>query len=98
VAALPEFEWDDAKARGNLAKHGVPFEYAARVFLDPDRVEFDASRSEDAETRWKTVGMIEGKLFTVVFTERTGARRIISGRRANAKECRAYDPLHPRPE
>jgi uncharacterized DUF497 family protein len=27
------FEWDDAKAASNLAKHGVPFAFAARVFL-----------------------------------------------------------------
>jgi hypothetical protein len=39
-----EFEWDDAKARANLAKHGVPFDYAARAFLDPGMIEFDASR------------------------------------------------------
>lgn len=35
MAGRREFEWDDAKARANLAKHGVPFDYAARVFLDP---------------------------------------------------------------
>ena len=29
------FEWDDAKATANEAKHGVPFEYTASVFLDP---------------------------------------------------------------
>jgi hypothetical protein len=32
-----EFEWDERKARQNAAKHVVPFEYAARVFLDPAR-------------------------------------------------------------
>jgi len=30
-----EFEWDDVKAAANEAKHGVPFAFAARVFLDP---------------------------------------------------------------
>ena len=29
------FEWDDAKARTNLAKHGVSFELAKRVWDDP---------------------------------------------------------------
>jgi uncharacterized DUF497 family protein len=29
------FEWDDRKAAENFAKHGVPFECAVRVFLDP---------------------------------------------------------------
>jgi uncharacterized DUF497 family protein len=27
-----EFEWDENKAAANLAKHGIPFEYAARAF------------------------------------------------------------------
>jgi uncharacterized DUF497 family protein len=98
MAGRREFEWDDAKARDNLAKHGVPFGYAARVFLDPDMVEFDASREGDAEVRWKAVGLIEGKLFVVVFTDRAEVCRIISARRANMKERRAYDPVHPRSE
>jgi len=91
-----EFEWDDAKARANLAKHGVPFDYAARLFLDPGIVEFDASHEGEAEVREKAVGLIEGRLFVVVFTDRAGVCRIISARRANTKERRAYDPPHPR--
>lgn len=75
MAARREFEWDDAKARANLAKHGVPFDYAARVFLDPGMVEFDASHEGDEEVRLKAVGLVEGKLFVVVFTDRRGVRR-----------------------
>jgi len=41
------FEGDDAKAIANEAKHVVPFEYAASIFLDPERIDFDASRSTD---------------------------------------------------
>jgi uncharacterized DUF497 family protein len=88
------FDWDDSKAKSNLAKHGVPFEYATRVFLDPRFIAFDASRAGDQETRRKAVGVIEGKLFVVVHTERAGACRIISARRANAMEQRAYGPVH----
>lgn len=35
------FEWDDAKAASNLARHGVAFEAAAAVFDDPARLEED---------------------------------------------------------
>ena len=35
------FEWDDIEAQANLAKHGIEFAYAARVFLDSDRVDWD---------------------------------------------------------
>jgi uncharacterized DUF497 family protein len=36
------YEWDSRKAMANLAKHGVPFEFACRVFADRRRGEFDA--------------------------------------------------------
>ncbi len=85
-----EYEWDGAKAAANLARHGVPFAYACRVFADPRRVEFDASRPRDGELRRKCVGHIDGKRFVVVFTERGDVRRIISARRTNAKEDRAH--------
>ncbi len=91
----PTFDWDDRKARSNLDKHGVPFDYATRVFLDPRVLAFDASREGDQETRRKAVGAIDSKLFVVVYTERHGVCRIISARRANAMEQRAYGPVHP---
>lgn len=93
-----EFEWDDGKASGNLAKHGVPFDYATRVFLDAERVDFDASRPEDGERRRKAVGLIDGRLFAVVYTARDGRIRLISARRCNALEERQYGSLHTRPE
>ncbi len=34
-----EFEWDEEKAALNEQKHGVPFPFAARVFLDENRLE-----------------------------------------------------------
>jgi uncharacterized protein len=85
-----DFEWDLAKAQSNLAKHGVPFEYATRVFLDADAIDFDASRAEDNEVRRKIVGMIEGRVFSVVYTRRHGVTRIISARRCNAREAGLY--------
>ncbi len=88
------FEWDDAKAQSNLAKHGVPFAYAVRVFLDPHLIDFDASKPEDGEIRRKAVGGIEGRLFTVVYTERHDVLRIISARRCNATETRRYGAIH----
>lgn len=93
MADRREFEWDDAKAESNLAKHGVPFSYATRVFLDPSLVEFDASREIDGETRRKAVGLIDGKLFVIVYAARGGTYRIISARRTNATEERAYGPI-----
>lgn len=44
MAGPASFEWDDAKAQSNLTKHGIPFAYAAQVFLDAEAVDYDASR------------------------------------------------------
>lgn len=85
-----EFDWDETKARSNLVKHGVPFPYAVRVFLDPNVVDFDASREGDMEVRRKAVGLIDGKLHAVVYVDRGGVRRVISARRTNVTEQRAY--------
>jgi uncharacterized DUF497 family protein len=41
------FEWDDAKAASNLAKHDIAFSEAIRVFRDPAYVDLDVSRLQD---------------------------------------------------
>ncbi len=60
------------------------------MFLDPHRVEMDATRLADHENRRRAVGVVEGKLFTVVFTNRGNAIRIISVRRSSRGEERDY--------
>ncbi len=90
-----EFTWDEAKAASNLGKHGVSFAYATRAFLDPGRVELDATRPDDREVRRKVIGAIEGRVFAVVYTERHGGIRIISARRCNAQEGKAYGAVYP---
>lgn len=94
----PEFfEWHDAKARMNEAKHGISFVTGARVFFDSGRVEWDVSRDIDGEARRKVAGVVEGRLLAVVFTIRDQTCRIISARPANASEERkhGYRSLHP---
>ncbi len=54
-----KFEWDSDKAQSNLRKHQVSFEEAARVFLDPNRIETFDGREDYSEDRWKTVGLVE---------------------------------------
>ena len=84
------FEWDENKAKVNLKKHGVSFETAIRVFQDAYRIEyFDADHSVE-EDRYVTVGIVDG-ILSVVYTERDNdAIRLISARKANETERRAY--------
>ncbi len=88
--APSEFEWDDVKAASNEAKHAIPFAVAARIFGDANRLVVEASHPEDGETRFKVIGVIQKRVFTVVFTPRGEVCRIISARRSSSKEERAY--------
>ncbi len=85
-----KFEWDEAKSASNVAKHGLPFGEAVAVFADVNRADLDASHAEDDEERRKTIGRMGGRLFTVVYTLRGAAIRLISARPANSKEVRQY--------
>jgi len=91
-----EFEWDSVKAEQNLRKHGVSFEDAARVFLDPDRIEaFDGSE-DYGEDRWRTIGLVGAGLLVVVYTvrgDRGEVVRLISARKASANECAEYGEI-----
>lgn len=78
------------KAETNAAKHNVTFEFAARVFLDPKHVALDATRPGEGEHRWRAVGAVGGTLYSVLFTMRGETTRLISARRTNAREDRAY--------
>jgi hypothetical protein len=56
-------------------------------------VELDASREGDGDARRDAVGLIEGRLYAVVHTDRGGVCRLISARRTNATEQKAYGPI-----
>jgi uncharacterized DUF497 family protein len=85
-----EFEWNEVKAAENYAKHGVSFEMASLVFKDPFAIERFDNRQDYGEDRFILIGMAEGTLLTVVYTERNGQIRIISARQATKHEQDDY--------
>ena len=87
--AMP-FEWDETKAAENYAKHGVSFETATEVFSDPFAIERLDDREDYGEDRFILVGMAEGTVLTVVYTERDDRIRIISARQATRHEQDDY--------
>jgi hypothetical protein len=86
-----EIEFDSVKAETNLKKHGVSFEEAASVLLDPMALGFEDPDAE-GESRWVLVGMgSQARLLTVVYTLRGEQRiRLISARRATRNEAYQY--------
>ena len=85
-----KFEWNKSKAKDNYAKHGVSFELAKNVFKDPFGLEFLDDRQDYGEQRFVIVGMVDGQVLYVAYTERKDVIRIVSARRATKHEQKAY--------
>jgi uncharacterized protein len=87
-----KFEWNEDKASGNIAKHGVSFDEAVSVFGDPLALTFADTDHSDAEHRSRTYGMSgKSRLLVVIHTERRNNVRIISARKATRYEKSIYE-------
>jgi uncharacterized DUF497 family protein len=87
-----DFEWDAAKELANRNKHGVDFRTAAKVFLDPYVIEFD-DLDAAGELRFSAIGLVEGRMLSVIYTIRADVIRIISARGAEPHEKRKYHEI-----
>jgi len=87
-----EFEWDATKAVENLKNHRVSFEEAKSVFNDPLLLTFPDPEHSDEEHRIINIGISShSRILLVVFTDRRGKVRVISSRKATAKERKLYE-------
>jgi uncharacterized DUF497 family protein len=86
------FEWDEYKRLKNLEKHKLDF-LAVRLLFD-GRQTITTESNSPIETRYVTTAIIDGKFYTVIWTWRDDARRIISFRRARHGEEKAYSQIH----
>jgi len=82
-------EWDQAKNRTNFAKHGLRFEDAERVFSGPC-VTFEDDRFDYGEERLITLGLLAGRLVVIAHAPRNEGTRIVSMRKGNRREQKAY--------
>lgn len=85
------FEWDEAKRRMNLQKHGIDFLRAAEVF---ESDYFVVPSNRNGEKRWKAVGKAQSEIFAVIFTVRGEKMRIISARKGRKDEKTRYRYLY----
>ena len=87
-----KFEWDEAKAAANLAKHDVAFEETKTVFDDPLYVDFyDPDHSQDEHRYIIIVQSNQGRLLIVSYTERDDTIRLINARPVTRSEREAYE-------
>lgn len=86
------YEWNAAKAKANAHKHGVSFEEASTVFLDPFAWTFSDPDHSAAEAREITIGYsVQHRVIFVAHSQRGDRTRIISARRATRKERKQYE-------
>jgi len=87
-----KFEWDEAKAAANLAKHGVSFEEAATIFDDPLYVDFYDPRHSQEEHRYIIIGESkQRRLLIMSYTERQETIRPIRARIPTRSERKDYE-------
>ena len=85
-----KYSWDPRKSRRNVARHGIAFEDAIRIFEGPTLEQVD-QRFDYGEVRIYAIGTVNGIEITVIYTEVTHSeRRIISAWKAERHEREAY--------
>jgi len=84
------YEWDPNKAKSNYKKHGIRFADAVGVFEDENAITIEDDHQK--EDRFITIGRdFLSRILVVVYTFRHIVIRIISARRATARERKMYE-------
>ena len=84
------FEWDPNKAKANLKKHDIRFADAVGVFEDENAITIEDD--DDSEDRFVVVGKdFLRRILVVIYTFRGVIIRIISARKATARERKIYE-------
>jgi uncharacterized protein len=89
-----DFEWDDAKANLNRAKHGVRFSEAVSVWLDENALEMPDPEHSQSDDRWIRLGLSSAlRVLIVVYAQKIEGAviRIISARKAIKEEQLQYN-------
>jgi uncharacterized DUF497 family protein len=96
-----KFDWDSAKEKTNIQKHGIDFEIAQTVFEDPNVI-FKQDRIVEGEERWHALGQtVDQNLIvvshTVTHENEDGTQleiRLISARASERWERKEYSSFY----
>ena len=83
------FTWGETKRRANIAKHGLDFADAEKVFAGP-MVLFEDDRTDYSEQRMIGIGLLDYLVVLIVHVETNDTIRIISMRKAESDETDLY--------
>lgn len=82
--------FDPTKNQANFEKHGI-FLNAADDFCWGSAFYQEDTRKDYGEKRYYVLGFLNNRLHAAIFTPRPDGIRMISLRKANAKEIRCYE-------
>lgn len=85
---MAAFEWDLPKAEENLRLGRIDFEDATRLFSG---LMITTPVQREDESRYVSIGILEGETIVVVWTPREGAIRLVSVRKASRKERKHFN-------
>jgi len=85
------YDWDEAKRRLNIKKHGIDFFELRPAFWDPNGAIRRVERRDHGEIRFILIARLGHRIVHIVFTDRGGLRRIISARQTHWKEREIYE-------
>ena len=85
-----QIEFDAEKSASNVRERGISFDRFADMDL-ATALSSEDTRREYGEPRVRIFGLIDGRLHAAVITLREDRVRVISLRRANRREERAYE-------
>ncbi len=83
-------EFDSVKNQANVSSRGLSFERVTEFDFATAVMALD-TRKDYPEPRWVAMGFLGERLHVLCFTPVTGGIRVISFRKANAREVRIYD-------
>jgi uncharacterized DUF497 family protein len=81
--------FDPAKRERTLKERGIDFADAVEVFAGATLV-IEDGRADYGERRFQTIGFLASRMVMVVWTPRRGGRHVISMRKCNEREQKAY--------
>jgi uncharacterized DUF497 family protein len=85
-----DIEFDPAKNAANLRDRGLPFELAADFDFETALIWQD-TRKAYPEARFAALGLLSGRVYSLVFAETPTGIRVISFRKANKREVTRYE-------
>lgn len=84
-----DYEWDDAKRKTNVRKHGIDFVDVPGL-SEGYTITMEDTRFPYNESRFVTIGLLKGRVVAVAHTEHGEKIRIISARKATKHEELSY--------